>query len=207
MPKWRDVTPGATVLLKGNEWRVEKIKLKGKVVKVTVKGTAGEFTRELDAKGKVELVAAGWATKAQADAADRLQARSEATHKPPRLPKAKMAEAKRELAKEPPAAERTVRKYLDAKLLAVEVDGVYVMPHPNPSTIAAHLLAFHGVTATGATLAEAKQLARTHSPESAVELLSWAKLKAAHDEAHSKIESGAIAALVPHLHTNERQES
>lgn len=203
MPKWRDVTPGAVVVLKGNEWTVLKTKLKGSVVKVTVKGQAGEFTRELDAKAKVELAHKGWATRAQADAADKLQARSEATHAPPKLPKAKLKAATAELAREAPKAERVVRKYLDAKLLAVEVDGVYVMPHPNPSTIAAHLLAFHGLTATGATLGEAKQLARTHSPEAAVELLSWAKLKAIHDEAH---ESGGRL-LVAHLHTNQKETS
>lgn len=201
---WAKVTTGAAVLLKGREWTVDKVKVKkGGKVKVTVSGTGGEFTAELDAKAKVELLEEGWADERKAAKVNGPRPQPE-VHTPPKVSKKKAKAALDEPASD---AERTVTKYLDAKLLAVEVDGVYLMPHPSPDTIAAHLLAFHGVTAEGVSLTEAKALARTKTPEAAVQLLSWDKLKAVHDREHEQIEAGTKAALVDHLHTKERPAS
>lgn len=202
---WADVTPGAMVELKGRDWEVVKAKRKGKVVKVTVKGSAGEFASEKLAKERVTIVEPGWADKAGAAKADRQRTSVEKLHAAPKLAPGRLRAAVEELGAEEGKAERTVRKFLDAKLLAVETDGVYVMPHVSPDTIAAHLMAFHGITAEGVTLTEAKTMARTHSPDAAVKLLSWEKLKAVHDDDHAKIEAGTKAALVPHLHTKERE--
>lgn len=201
---WADVTPGATVLLKGREWEVLKAKHKGKAVKVTVKGPGGEFDSAMKATDKVTITEPGWADGGAAKKADAKRAKTEAAHRAPALEPGRLRAARDELDRDETKAERKVRTYLDAKLLAVEVDGVYVMPFVSPDTVAAHLLTFHGVTAEGVDLTEAKKLARTHSPEGAITLLSWDKLKAVHDREHQLIEAGAKSALVDHLHTKDR---
>lgn len=53
---WRDVEAGSVVSLKGNPWRVERVKVKGKTARVRVSGPLGTFERELKAKDRVELV-------------------------------------------------------------------------------------------------------------------------------------------------------
>ena len=53
---WRDVEAGSVVRLKGGDWRVDRVKVKGKRARVRVSGRAGTFERDLKAKDRVELV-------------------------------------------------------------------------------------------------------------------------------------------------------
>lgn len=209
MAQWRNIAEGSTVVLKGAKWLIVKSATKGKVTTVTVKGPAGEFTREMKAKAEVEVAASvaaeRWATKKELRKGDEARAaakeRREAPYrdKPPETTPAGV-----DWTEPADEAEAVVRDVLEAPLLAVLIDGQYVMPVVGPDSIAAHLLTFHKLTATGATFAEAKALEATHDPAEAVALVTWDSLKAVHDAAHAAHVDGSKPLEFPHWHTNER---
>lgn len=217
--KWSNIAAGTEVILKGHVWKVTKIKAKGKSVKVTVSGKLGEFARKMPAAEMVEISGEQWATERELQTT---LARAEAANK------ARRARFDPQVIKAPPAprpliapvltpgdvawdqdaakADKRVRKILGGELLAVQVAGSddYIVPTQGPSTIAAHLLIMHGVTADGVTIADAKAREAEMSQANAVTLVTWETLKATHDAQHADALAGKITLTVPHWHSNER---
>lgn len=211
--KWRNVAVGTTVELKGRDWKVDKLKVKngGKLVKVTVSSKLGTFAREMRGKDEVNVVmpAERWASKKAAAKAEARRESVEAERRPDIRPVVMPATtpSKADWETSEDRQEAKIRKHLDGKLLAIEIDGTYVMPEIDPSTLAAHLLVFHGLTTTGATVAEARTLERTHTAEAALKVVEWERLKTLHDSEHEKMTAGTAAATVPHVHTKTRPAS
>lgn len=201
--KWRDVEVGMSVDLGGDAYVVEKAKTKGKVVKVTVNGKRGRFSREMKAKDEVAIArrevnkpSKGKRPRSKADApatggplhdeagAQRRWAEPgdlKAT-KPPK--KAKGGEWDKPADK----AEKRLVKGLGAKLIGATGNaelGWYV-PKPDASTLAAHLLLFHDIELEANDYAAALKL---------------------HEDNHERAKVAPFTALhVNHWHTKERPE-
>lgn len=127
--KWKKVTAGADVHLKGKIWTVEKITVKKKRVEVELRerGTKRVHRGQVDPDKKVS--AAIWYTEPKTETKVTRNAGPDWLAKP---------ESK---------AERNVVKILSGKL-----DGIqpapgewYICPPVDVSTIAAHLLVFHDI--------------------------------------------------------------
>lgn len=200
MPKWRDVSAGEAVILKGERYEVTKAKLnkKGTKVRVILEGRRGRFDREVDAKLKVERAPAPatgsgsskparkvkgdplhdedgrqrrWATQGELDAV--------VAPDPEKL-RAPWAKAKGK-------AEKAVTSVLGATLVgqATDPDVGWYVPPVDPSTIDAHLLLFHDLQPEGDYKTKAKM----------------------HEKLHADHLAGPFAPLhVNHWHTKERPE-
>lgn len=160
---WRDVEAGSVVRLKGGDWRVERVKVKGKTARVKVSGNLGTFEREVKAKSLVEIVdghAAGGPLRDERGAQRRWATDDEAaTQGPPSLglPGGRHgAKPSPETSKGPkwdePATDpagRAVESVLGARLIAETPDepAGYFVPPPDVTTIRAHLAIFHGIPA------------------------------------------------------------
>ena len=196
--KWRDVEAGMSVALGGDPYRVDKVKTKGKLTKVTVTGRRGTFTREVKAKAEVAI--------ARPPAGARRPKKDE----PGKLPKGgplhdehgaqrRWAEPGDLEATKPPEkakggpwdkpadkAEKRILKGLDATLVGATGDpatGWYV-PKPGVDTLAAHLLLFHDIAPEG---------------------VDYAAMVKLHEDNHERARVAPFTALhVNHWHTKER---
>ena len=177
MTTYADLTPGDRIELRGNAYEVVKAKRKGKLVKLTVKGDRGTFSSEVKAKAEVALVAlegpAGeqqrWATSEE-HAADEPRATA--------LPAGDASVTKRPVKaqgspwsdKPTDSTEVLLDQVMGAHLVGEATDenvGYYVPP-VDVSTVAAHLLIFHGVTGDQyATAADALTLHAQHHDDAA----------------------------------------
>lgn len=171
---WRDVEAGSVVRLKGSEWRVDRVKVKGKTARVRVSGPPGTFERELKAKDRVELVmrAADPGPLRDGRGAQRRWATADEAERdaPPRLglPGGRHgAKPKPETGKGPrwdaPATDptgRAVEGILGARLVAETPDepAGYFVPPPDVTTIRAHLAIFHGLDGADQPLDDARAL-------------------------------------------------
>lgn len=176
MVAWRDVEAGSVVSLKGADWRVEKVKTKGKTTRVRVTGRAGTFEREVKSRDEVELVdghASGgplrdsggamrrWATDAEHDA-------EEASRGALGLPGGRHgAKPKPETSKGPrwdapatDAAGVAVETGLGAVLIAETPDepAGYFVPPIDITAVRAHLALFHGMPGNEQPIDEARCL-------------------------------------------------
>lgn len=206
MRKWRDVLAGAIVDMGGKPFTVDKLKVKGKAVKVTVTGKAGTFTREV--KGKVEVAlydAPIAAAPTRASRPSSARAEPEVVGGPlhdEHGRQRRWAEPGEGVDLEPPVAaeggdwaepkskaEATVAGILGAVLVGESTDtasGWYVPP-VDPSTIAGHLMLFHDLT-----------------PEA----VDWAVLDQMHDDQHAHALVAPFTTLfVNHWHTEQRPTS
>jgi len=192
MTTYADLDKGDRIELRGNAYEVVKAKRKGKVVKLTVKGDRGTFSSEVKAKGEVALVAlegpAGeqqrWATPEE-HAADEPRATA--------LPTGDASVTKRPAKpqgspwsdKPTDSTEVLLDQVMGAHLVGEATDenvGYYVPP-VDVSTVAAHMLIFHGVAGDQyATAADALTL---------------------HEQHHDDAKTGA-AMHVNHWHTKKR---
>lgn len=166
LKRWAKVEAGWSVVLKGQPWTVEAIRVnkKGTKAEVTVRGAAGTFTREMDATAKVEvrLVKVG-SFRVRPEVAKRVEAKRAAPAQPvdkAKTKKRKEAAEKVRLPRENTEAERNVEGFLQGVPVATEdVHGTFHIPAVDPSTINAHLYLFHGIDANWPTgYAEAKAL-------------------------------------------------
>lgn len=133
--KWAKVKPGQTVALGGREWLVESNKPKGKKRrKVAVRSGAHAATSTVEADEKVRIV-------------ERLDVRSApskkskpAPRKPPKPADGDPWETQQD------RIEKKLDKMLGARLVgeATNVDAGYYVPMVDATTIAAHLVIFHG---------------------------------------------------------------
>lgn len=195
---------GDHIVMAGAEFVVDKAKLKGKVVKLTVTGKRGTFSSEVKAKGTVELAPKStkpgkvaldgpkgeqqrWATKKEARKAE-----DWVRDRPTSLPAGDPAVTKRPAKAEGgpwetkhDRIEEDLERFLSAHLVGEATDeGVgYYVPPVDVETIAAHLLIFHGVDGTAyASAADALTL---------------------HEQHHADAKTGG-AMHVNHWHTKQR---
>lgn len=153
---WADVKKGDGVLLNGKSWIVAKAKRKGKEMRVSLVSANGRTADGRPrAKGAVKIVppppvldpetgrANRWATKAEAaEHGVALKPGDASVTKPP-------AKAKGGAWEKPAGkAEKTVTDLLSARLVAETDDesAGYYVPPVDVSTVASHLVFFHGYT-------------------------------------------------------------
>ena len=156
MTTWADVKRGDVVELKGAAWLVVKAKRKGKAVKVTVKGGAGTFAREVKAKTPVtiadEATAAGPLRDARG-AQRRWATDGEAT--------AELGKGEKWSAPASDKVGKRVESILGGKLAAQSPPGVdgYAVPLIELTTVRAHLAIFHALPGPEQPVDDAEALA------------------------------------------------
>lgn len=145
MVAWRDVEAGSLVRLRGGDWRVERVKVKGKAARVRVSGPAGTFERELKAKDRVELIdghAEGGPLRDERGAQRRWATRDELVREAPGVLKGTRWD-------EPQAdpAGAAVEGILGARLVAETPDEAagYFVPVVDVTNVRTHLWLFHGI--------------------------------------------------------------
>ena len=201
LTKWANIAAGTTVELKGKRYKVAKIKVKGKVAKVTLIGADlfQPLTREVDAKAKVEVPAMSVKGKsktassskpgplyddrgAQTRWAEENEGDPKATKPPKKAKGGKWTEPRDK-------AEKAILKHLDGKLVGETFDpavGHYVPP-VDTSTVLAHLFLYHGI-----------------EPDPVEKLDLWHSL-GMHDDLHERAKVAPFSPLkVNHWHTKER---
>lgn len=185
---WADAKKGDDVVINGKTFRVRKVKIKGKAVKVTIERSGREFTSEVKAKAKVQIVttplhdAKGgqnrWATKSELKAAglapgnpDLVKPPEKATGSPWETPADRV--------------EKKLDQLLGARLVAEgnEKDGYYVPP-VDASTIASHMALMHP---------------NTYDPAK-----DEATMLAGHEHEHKMVLAGKARLGVVHWHTKNR---
>jgi hypothetical protein len=172
---WADVAKGDRVELGGQEWRVEKIKPKGKRAKVTVSAKRGTFTNEVKLKDAVTLPGAAplhddagaqtrWAVTADEAAETVADVWDTPTDK----------------------AEKRLAKILGARLVGESHDGgkEWYVPPVDVSTVTSHWMVFHGGDAW-------------HT-------VSSSDLLPLHVAEHAEAAAGTRILEVAHVHTEER---
>ena len=167
MPKvlWSDIVDGDHVALNGREWLVERIRVKGKRAKVTVRSRAGTFKREVKASARVEKLyidpnlkaftdrvkaatktplrnaengQARWATEKESKRRQGLEPGDASVTKRPERPSGDPWETPRD------RVEAKLDKLLGAVLVAEGDEAVgYYVPPVDVTTIASHLALMH----------------------------------------------------------------
>jgi hypothetical protein len=214
--KARDLTPGMKLAISGKEFTVEKAKTKGKTTTLKISGPGGTFERAVKAKADYTVVpdklhdATGaqrrWAGEQDAPPKERVSTTPAAPAKPKTKPDPEL-----DWKDDAGAADSAVREHLGGKLSAIRrtdkagVSG-FICPPPDPTTIAAHLLAWHGVRFDGVSLDEARKAydETKHTAEEAVRLADWETAKRVHDEQHAAFEAGTLTIDPPHWHEAAR---
>lgn len=152
MAKWSKVSKGDRVELRGREYEVVKIKPKGEHAKVTVRGGGSVFESKVRLADKVTIVADPLHGK---DGAQRRWAKPRevknnepkglppgdpSVRKPPAKPSGDPWETRRD------KVERRLDDLLGARLVGESTDesSGYYVPPVDVSTVAAHLVLFHG---------------------------------------------------------------
>ena len=172
---WSQVRPGELVELSGRVWTVERVKPKGKVLRVTVRSGPHVAGAKVDPAGKVRI-AERPAPHRQARAPQRKKPRASATRPKPAHGDPWETQQDR--------VERKLDQILGARLVGESTDGgsSYYVPPVDVQTIRAHMMVFHGDPARDAT--EVQLLER-------------------HEAEHKASASGAALA-VAHWHTEKR---
>lgn len=151
MPKWSKITKGDRVEVKGREYDVVKIKHKGKRVKVSLRasgGTVFDGTMPADEKVKIAPLRDSkgaqrrWASEREASTTPEKMRGDPKITKPPSKPVGNPWDTPRD------RVERHLESILGARLVgeATDENAGYYVPPVDVSTIAAHLVFFHGVT-------------------------------------------------------------
>ena len=172
--KWSKISRGDVIDLRGVAWTVEKIKPKGKKAKVTIRSGS----RSADAKVLL---------------ADKVKLSSSAPEKPKAKKPQKVSATPPKPAEGDPwetqqdRIERKLNEILGAKLVgeATDEDAGYYVPMPDVSTIASHLLIFHGGIPETA-----------HGDEGA--------MMTGHQYLHQLAEDGKSDFTINHWHTEKR---
>lgn len=168
--KWADVSVDDRVILKGKPWTVSAIVVEGKIARVTIAGRTKDFPK----KEVVEVVR--WKPIDFGKLADKAE-KARKPKKPRTTPGEKWTEPQGKV-------EKRIAKVLSGTLVGVAEDGeTYIVPLLDPSTIAGHLLTFHGLTLDGRY---------------------YAKALAIHDDEHARFERGDLGLHVPHWHEKRR---
>jgi len=133
--KWGKVERGEVVELGGREWTVEKTKLKGKKLRVTVRSGSHRAESKVDPADKVTIAEAR-STKPPA--------RSKKPKPPPTSPPKPATGDPWETQQD--RIERKLGQILGARLVgeSTDTDAGYYVPNVDVTTVAAHLAIFHG---------------------------------------------------------------
>lgn len=183
MTRWADISAGDMVELKGSAWLVVKAKHKPKRSRVTVRASAGEYTRDVDPREKVTRLDQGDGPLRDDRGAQRRWATAD--------------EAVADLGKgarwDTPATDApgaAVESILGARLVA-ESPGVtagYFVPPITLTTVRSHLALFHGLPGHEQPVDDADALA-------------------VHRIDHDTRDHEARAGAVDHWHTKRRPGS
>lgn len=199
---WGDVKKGDVVELGGREWRVDKIKPKGKKAKVRVSMKARTAESTVKLKDRVVIVKKGdgtkrgplhdengtarrWATRKEHDAelgtTTTLAPGDSDIVKPPAKPGPDLWETPHG------KTERMLGELLSARLVAETPDesAGYYVPPVNVTTVASHLALFHGGIPDAVADDEGRMLA-------------------AHEAQHAAALKGEGVLAVNHWHTKTR---
>lgn len=195
MSTWGDVAKGDRVQLGTRVLVVDKVKHKGKKVRIVVHDKLGTFDREVKAKDAVTIVPLrklGDGRASSDDLHDRMGAQQrwakqgESDGDEPKPKKRKQLEGPHHGSPwDTPAdkTERTLQQVLGATLVEESIDGgrTYAVPPVDISSVAAHLLIMHG-----------GELGPDSDP---------VQLMAVHSALH---EDNDVAVKVPHYHSETR---
>jgi hypothetical protein len=209
--KARDLAPGMKLAIGGREFLVEKAKTKGKTTTLKISGPGGTFERAVKAKADYVVVPdklhdATGAQRRWADERDPEPKGPTPAVKPKTKPDPKLG-----WKDDAAPADAVVREVLGGTLSAIRrtdkagVSG-FICPPVDPTTIAAHLFAWHGVRFDGVSLDEARKAydETKHTAEEAVRLADWETARAVHEKAHADFEAGTLTIDPPHWHEAAR---
>lgn len=175
---WGKVKPGTVVELSGREWTVEKVKPKGGGrVKVTVSRGGNTASDVLKADAKVKI--------AEARRPDpKPKKRKPAPRTPPKPATGDPWETQQD------RVEKKLDALLGARLIgeATDADAGYYVPPVDVTTVAAHLVLFHGGIPEWAEGDEAKMVD-------------------AHNRDHLAARAGNVEFPINHWHTEKRPTS
>lgn len=134
--KWAKVRPGEVVELGGREWTVDKIKPKGKRLRVAVRSGSHRAESKVDPADKVKIIDEARSTK---------PAQRRGKPKPPPTKPPKPAEGD-PWETQQDRIERKLGEILGARLVgeATGEDAGYYVPPVDVTTVAAHVAVFHG---------------------------------------------------------------
>lgn len=219
-----ELRKGDRLELKGATWTVERAKVKGKRVRLTITGRAGTFSDEVKAKARYTVVVAassgGRPTQERATQKEpgpgspaRVQASAggpllDATGAMTRWATPDDLEPPKPSKRSSPwadvaAEDAPLIETLGARLVGVEVEGgKLLVPPVTDATILGHLLTMHGVRYDGATMAEAKAWAKEHDAggtSTARQVLDALTLERAY-AIHSDLHRDVTAMPTPHWH-------
>ncbi len=174
--KWSKVERGDVVQLGGREWTVEKIKPKGKVLRVSVRSGSHRADSKVDPSDKV-AIAEPRSTKPSRPA----KPKTPPPTKPPKPATGDPWETQQD------RIERQLGQILGARLVgeATDVDAGYYVPNVDVTTVAAHVAIFHG------------GVPEQHRGDEA-ELVGW------HAREHIAAEGGDRLFEVNHWHSEKR---
>lgn len=196
---WSNVSKGDRITLAGADYEVTKIKPKGKKIKVTIVGKRGTFSHEVKAKDAVVIAPLHDSRGAQKRWATKAEAKAGPERKKPMLPEQSVIPAGDPTILEAPAkatgglwdtpatkVEKKLDTILGAHLVGESKDETagYYVPPVDVSTIAAHMMLFHG----GSEYAEHDE----------------SRLMAMHEQQHKMFLDGDARPKVNHWHTKER---
>lgn len=175
--KWSKIKAGDRIELGGRDWTVEKIKPKGKRLRVSVRSGAHRAESKVDPSEKVHL--AGDKEKPRQSQARAGSNKPQPT-RPPRPADGDPWETQQD------RMERKLDEILQARLIgeATDEDAGYYVPPVDVSTIASHLAIFHGADPS------------EHGGEG--EMLD------AHTAEHLRAEAGKATLAINHWHTKKR---
>lgn len=168
--KWSKVKPGELVELNGRTWELVKRKPKGKRLRVWVSSGSHRADSLVDPDAKVKIGEAPKPAKAKT--------RKPPPVKPPKPATGDVWDTQQD------RIERSLAE-IGARLIGESVDGgsSYYVPLPDISTVAGHMMAFHG-----------------HVPAD----MNEADMIAAHHREHQQVEAGNARLHVHHWHTEKR---
>lgn len=219
--KAKKLKTGDRLLIRGKVWTVTSCTPKKKGVWLDLQGMrpGDTFSNRVDPDRKFERAEplhvdvktsdganaraqARWARPEEAGKVLKSEPKLE-PHKPPKLKPDPQLGWNDDATK----ADTRVREILGGQLVAVQTEkGDWVVPAVDVDTIAAHLLAFHGVRFDGVSIDEARtpEAEATVDADTAVLTAYWEKARQVHDEAHAAYQAGKADLLVPHWHSVER---
>lgn len=129
--KWSKVSRGDTVVAGGIPWVVEKIKIKGKRAKVTIRNGSRVAESKVDLADKVKLAPSSSAPKKE-------KPRKPISRKPPAPATGNPWETQED------RIEKKLDQILGAKLIGEGDERGFYVPPPDITTIDTHMLVFHG---------------------------------------------------------------
>lgn len=177
--KWGKVRPGEVVELGGREWTLEKVKPKGKKLRVVVRSGSHRAESKVDPAEKVTIV------ETPSTRSTRATSKAKKPKPPPRKPPEPAHGDPWETQQD--RIEKQLGQILGARLVgeATDEDAGYYVPMPDVTSIAGHVVIFHG------------GIPEKYRDDEAA-LLGW------HEREHAAALEGDRVFTLNHWHTEKR---